>query len=101
MAPAQIMSTTQRHNLLVIETHPVEDVSEMVRRLGSIRQTTTRWVEGLVGKVGSAGFPGYVWAAHGLDGYAAGEGPEVCVGDPGVLLLDGLQEGTGMLQASV
>jgi hypothetical protein len=90
VTPAQVVGSTQRHNLLVIEAHPVENVSEMVSRLGSIGQTTTRWVEGLVGKVGSAGLPGYVGAAHGLDGYAACQGPEVCVGDPGVLLLDGL-----------
>jgi len=42
-----------------------------------------------------------VRASHLFDGDDAGKSPQIGVGDPGMLLLDGLEEDAGVLQAGV
>ncbi len=81
MASAKCMSTAQCDDLLVIEAHPIENVSQMFAALRCIRKAS----------VGCAGCnvlvlsAGSVWdsgALHLLDSTNASENPEVRVGNP-------------------
>ena len=46
--PAEGMCTAQCDNLLVVEAHPVEDVSDVWRPLGGVRQAAIRGALGLI-----------------------------------------------------
>lgn len=97
---AQSVSTTQNDNLLVVEAHAVEHVADVAVALGAVGETTIRCAAGDV-LVLAAGSPGDGGAAEFLDCGDAGEGPEVGVGDPGELGLDGLEEVAGDFEAGV
>ena len=97
---AQSMSTNQSDNLLVVEAHAVEDIADVAVALGAVRETPVRCAAGDI-LVLAAGSPGDGGAAEFLDCGDAGEGPEVGVGDPRKLGLDGLEEVAGDFEAGV
>mmetsp|Transcript_36442 Transcript_36442/g.67879 ORF Transcript_36442/g.67879 Transcript_36442/m.67879 type:complete len:334 (+) Transcript_36442:40-1041(+) len=99
------MRARQTNNLLVIKSHAVEDVSEVldirshtarVRR----RQATIRNSRGLVG-VSAAASPGNGRAAHLLNGSGTGQSPQVSIAHRRILFLDGFEEVTRTAQAGV
>lgn len=97
---AQGVSTGQGHHLTVIKAHAAEDGADVVLVLGGIRQTPI----GGAGRdvlVLTAGSPRDDGATKLLDGGGTGQSPQIRVGDPGELSLDGLQEVTGVLQTGV
>ena len=100
MAAPERVRARQRHNLAVIETHAPEYSAQMRLVLRPVREAP-------VGRakrhrlVQPARAPGDLRALHFLDGCHAGEGPEVGVGDPGELLLDGVEEVAGGFEACV
>lgn len=100
VASAQGVRAREGDNLLVVETHAVEDVAQMAVLLAGIRQPAVARHEGSVA-VGAARSPCDGGTLHLLDGGDAGEGPEVRVGDPGELLLDGFEEVSGGLETCV
>jgi hypothetical protein len=76
MTPAQVMRVTQRHDFLIVEPHPVEDVSDVVGTLCHIRQTST-WKESrVVDEVGTSCLLISLGPVDGFDCDAAGEHPE-------------------------
>lgn len=79
MATTQRVSPTERHNLLIVESHAVEDISEVLRCLRGVGQAVAGRV-GVLVEVGAAGVPRDGGATHLLDSDDAGEGPEVGVG---------------------
>ena len=89
MAASQGVGTAQSDNLAVIETHTPEDGAQVVAAFGAVGQAPVGGAHADVA-VGAAGAPGDGGALHFLDGGYAGEGPEVGVGYPGVLLWDGM-----------
>lgn len=79
VAPPERVRPRKRDNLLIVETHPVKDVPQVVLILVAIGEAA----------VGSAVFgktvlasrtPGYLGTSHLLYRADAGEGPEVRVG---------------------
>lgn len=100
VATTERMSTRERDNLLVIEPHTAENPPQVVRALGSIRETTV-W-SGLGSEpVDTSGAPGDLGTAHLLDGSNAGQSPQIAVRDPGELLLEGLEELASNVQTGV
>lgn len=79
MATTQRVRPTERHNLLIVESHAVEDVAQVLRCLRGVGQAVAGRV-GVLVEVGAAGVPRDGGAAHFLDGNDAGESPEVGVG---------------------
>lgn len=75
MAATEIVRSGQCDNLLIIEAHSVEDVSDVVLSLGAIGQSPSRWQQAIIDEIGAAGFPLDVWAVHCLDCHYAGERP--------------------------
>lgn len=84
MATAKGVGTRESDNLLVVETHAVEDVAEVVGALGGIGETAVGSASGEV-TVRTAGTVGDIRTLHLLDGTDTGEDPEIGVGDPGEL----------------
>ena len=78
------MSTAQSHDLLVIEAHAVEDISQMSVALAGIRQPAVGCTRRHV-LVGAAGSEGDNRTLHLLDGDDPPEDPEVGGRDPGEL----------------
>jgi len=96
------MRTRERDDLLIIEAQSIrKDGSEVIRALGTVRETTAARVPRVVRVVGPPRTPLDLGAAHLLNSNDAGEGVQVRVGDPGVCLLDGLEERACVLQTSV
>ena len=81
MAAAEGVCSSERDDLLVVEAHAVEDASEVVLGLGSVRKTAV----GSTGRnvlIGPAWAVGDLGAHHLLDGCDATEDPEIGVRDP-------------------
>ena len=101
MAPPQIMCSGQSYDLLVGEAHAVENMADVVRSLGAVWQATSRWKLGVINEICASWCPQNLRAAHCLHRHATRQRPHVRVGYPRVLLLDGLEEDAGMLQAGI
>lgn len=100
VAPAQGVGTGQGDHLLVVEAHAAKDGADVVLVLGRVREAAVGRAEGDVAVL-SAGPPRDDGALHLLHGADARQRPQVRVRDPGELLLDGLEEVAGVLQAGV
>lgn len=100
VAAAESVGTRESDDLLVVEAHAVEDGAEVLLLLGSVRETTVGSAVRDVTVV-AAGSPGDLGALHLLDGGNTSKGPEIGVGDPGELLLNGVEEVTGSVKTSV
>lgn len=84
VAASESVGTTQGHNLLVVETHAVEDVAQVLVALSSIGETSVgRAVDLLL--VNAARSEGHRRALHLLDSYNPSQDPEIRGGDPGEL----------------
>lgn len=94
------MGAGEGDHFLVIEAHPAEDGADVVLVLGGVGETAVGGAEGDVAVL-STRPPGDDGALHLLDGADAGQRPQVRVGDPGELLLDGLEEVPCVLEAGV
>lgn len=94
------VSANERNNLAVIEAHTVEDVTDVLLLLAAVGEPAVRSAGAEV-LVGPARPPGDGRATQLLDGAGAGQGPEVGVGDPWELGLDGLEEITGVVEAGI
>lgn len=83
------LSTTaiKRASKKKIDKRPSTDVSNVLRALRSIRETTIRSGIGSE-SVNTTGTPGDLRASHFLDGSNTSEGPKITIADPWVLLLD-------------
>lgn len=96
MATAKGMSAAEGDDLLVIETHAVEDIPQMVNVLlggavGGVGQPAVgRHITGAHG-INTSSTPWDVRATQSLDGGHAGEGVEVSIADTRVGLLHRLQ----------
>jgi len=120
VAPPKGVSTAQCDNLLVVETHTVEDVSQVLVSLFSIWQTSVGCTSSDI--LVHSSWPVWDdWALHLLDCADSTKDPEVGVGDPWELLckklsvhngsvedgrmgtrtLNGLQEVSSSLQSSI
>lgn len=75
VASTQIVSTTESNNLLVIESHAVEDVSQVVLCLSTIWKTSTRRKQRVVFEVAAPWFPWNVWSTHTFNRDDAGQSP--------------------------
>jgi len=100
VAATESVRARERDNLLVVETHAVEDTAEVVVALGTVGQTTVRRAVAHIA-IRAARTPLDVWTTHLLDGACSGEGPKVGVRDPRELLLDRLEEVAGGLEAGI
>ena len=100
VAAAEGVSTAKCNHLTVVEAHATKDVADVTRALGGIRQTA---VGGACGNllVLTTGSPGDGGTAELLDGASATQSPQIRVGDPRELGLDGLEEVAGSLQTGV
>lgn len=84
VASANGVATAEGDNLLVVEAHAVEDVTQVLGALAGVGQTT-------IGSAGSsvviatAGSERDDGSQHLLDGADTGKDPEIGVADPGVL----------------
>ncbi|KAJ6151552.1 hypothetical protein N7470_007149 [Penicillium chermesinum] len=58
MASAQVMSTCQGDDLLIVESHAVEDESQVVCALCTVGQPTTGRYLTVVYEIGAASLPG-------------------------------------------
>ena len=100
VAAAEGVGARQSDNLLVVEAHAVEDVAEVVGALSGVGQTAVGGASnGLA--VATARTEGDDGTLHLLDGGDATEDPEIGVGEPRELGLDGLEEVAGGEQAGV
>lgn len=97
---AQSVSSDQSDHLAVIEAHAAEDITDVTVALGGVGKTAIGGTGGNV-PVLTAGAPGDDGATELLNGGGTGQSPQVGVGDPGELGLDGLEEVTGVLQTGV
>lgn len=84
VAAAESVSTREGNDVLIVEAHAVEDVSEVAVGLGGIGETTIRSAGGDVA-VSAARSVGDSGTLHLLDGADTAENPEIRVGDPGEL----------------
>lgn len=84
MAATESVSTGEGNNVLVIETHAVENVPQVAMGLGSIGKTAVRSASGDIA-VGATRSVRDNRALHLLDGANTAEDPEIGVGDPGEL----------------
>ena len=84
VAAAEGVGTSQSDNLLVVKSHAVEDVAEVVLALGGVGKTAVGGAGGDV-LVTAAGTVGDLGSQHLLDGSNAGKNPEIRVSDPGEL----------------
>lgn len=100
MAATEGMSTRQGDHGTVIKAHAAKDGANVAAALAGIGQTTIGSAEGDV-TVGTASAVGDLRALHLLDGTNTSKNPEVGVADPGVGLLDRLEEVAGSLETSV
>ena len=91
VAAAEGVSTRKSDNLAVVETHAVEDGTQVRLLFGAVGKTPIGCARGDI-TVGTPWAPGDDGALHFLDGCDAGQRPEVRMGYPGELLLDGLEE---------
>ena len=83
VATSQGMSSGKSNDLLVVETHSVEDISQVLVTLGSIWKPSIRCASSHV-LIQSSWSVWDGWALHLLDGANTSEDPEVRVGDPWV-----------------
>jgi hypothetical protein len=97
VAPPKGVSTAQCDNLLVVETHTIEDVSQVLVSLFSIWQTSVRCTSSniLVHSSWSVWDDG---ALHLLDCADSTKDPEVGVGDPWELFCKKLSVHNGWLR---
>jgi hypothetical protein len=100
MASTKGMSTGESNNLLIRETHSVKDVADVSGSLGAIGETTIGGTCGHV-LVGTTGSPGDGGTAHFLAGTDTSKGPEIGVGDPGELGLDGFEMVAGDYETGI
>jgi hypothetical protein len=84
------VSTGKSDNLLIIETHSVEDESKVVLSLSGIRKSTIGQSIVVLETVNSSRSPRDLGSTTLLDGANTTKGPEITVGDPRELLLDEL-----------
>lgn len=91
VAAAESVSAGQGNNLAVVKAHAVEDGPQVAGTLGGVGKTAVGGAERHVA-VGAARAPGNDGTLHLLEGADTGENPEVRVGDPRELSLDGLEE---------
>ena len=73
----------------------------MIRAEGTIRESTSGRELAVVDVVGSTGKPRDFGTAHGFDGDNGSESPEIGVGYPWVLRLDGFEEKSRVLETGV
>jgi hypothetical protein len=100
VAAAESVGTGESDDFLVVEAHTVEDGAEMLLLLGSIRETAVGSAVRNITVV-AAGSPGDLGALHLLDGSNTSKSPEVRVGDPGELLLHGVEEVAGSVKTGI
>jgi hypothetical protein len=84
MAASKSMGTAQSNNLLIVEAHASEDVSQVLVTLRGIGETSIRGA-GRDILILAARSVRDSWALHLLDGDDASEDPKVGGGDPGEL----------------
>eukprot|EP00123_Amoebidium_parasiticum_P009194 comp19321_c0_seq1/m.22202 comp19321_c0_seq1/g.22202 ORF comp19321_c0_seq1/g.22202 comp19321_c0_seq1/m.22202 type:complete len:334 (+) comp19321_c0_seq1:380-1381(+) len=106
VAAAQGVCADQSNDLTVVEAHAVEDIPHvldglLLAALVSVRQATVRGAEVAIGLVSAAGVEGNGRATHLLNGYNAGQDPEISMRDFRVGLLNGLEEVTGYTKAGI
>jgi hypothetical protein len=95
VATTQSVGTGQSDDFLIVETHAVEDIAQVVGALGTIGQATVRSAGGHV-TVGTARSERNDRTLHLLDGSDATEDPEVGIGDPWKLGYDGSVSKAGL-----
>jgi hypothetical protein len=78
------MGTAQSDDLLVIESHASEDITQVLVPLRGIRETSIRCAGSDI-LILSSGSVWDDWSLHFLNRCDTSENPEVGVGDPGVL----------------
>lgn len=119
MATSQSVGSGKSNNLLVVESHAVEDVTEVILGLGGIGKTSI-WIisvtisnkrittSGLHTRsassnilVGTSRTVRNLRSSHLLDSTNSSKNPQVGVGDPRVLGLNGLNSVTGNLQTGI
>jgi hypothetical protein len=87
VATAEGVGASEGDDLLVVETHAVKDIAQVLGALGGIRQTAIRSAGGDV-SVSAARSPRDGRTLHLLNGSNTGKGPEIRVGDPRELLCE-------------
>lgn len=100
VAAAESVGTGESDDLLIVEAHTVEDGAKVLLLLGSVGETAVGSAVRDITVV-TAGSPGNLGALHLLDGSDTSKSPEVRVGDPGELLLDGVEEVAGSVKTGV
>mmetsp|Transcript_17455 Transcript_17455/g.30771 ORF Transcript_17455/g.30771 Transcript_17455/m.30771 type:complete len:305 (-) Transcript_17455:78-992(-) len=107
VAAAKSMCSTESYNFLVVETHAVKDVTEVVFGVVllvasiSVRQQSVGKIGVRLGLVSAAKAEGKLGPSHLLNSYIARERPQVTVGDLGVVCLYRLKKSTSFVQACV
>mmetsp|Transcript_13418 Transcript_13418/g.19181 ORF Transcript_13418/g.19181 Transcript_13418/m.19181 type:complete len:210 (+) Transcript_13418:541-1170(+) len=95
------MCARQRNDLLVVKTHAVKDVPQVLGTLSGVRQTAIRCAMRAVGLVGSARRKADFRSSHFFDGNNAGQDPQVRIRDAREFLLDRFQSCAGVVQTSI
>mmetsp|Transcript_22037 Transcript_22037/g.43326 ORF Transcript_22037/g.43326 Transcript_22037/m.43326 type:complete len:319 (+) Transcript_22037:880-1836(+) len=108
MAASKRMRASQGHNLLIVESHAVKDVPQVLSRRIlvvasiSVRQETIRQgVVALVVILASRTPLGHLGAAHFFNRDSSSQRPQVTVGDARELRLDGLEPSPSLIKAGV
>lgn len=100
VAATEAVSTNQGNHLTVSESHAAKDLANVVLAKASVGKTALGG--GLrLGTVDTAGLPLDGGAAELLNGSNTREGVEVTMGNPAVLVQNGLQEDTGAVKTVV
>mmetsp|Transcript_10316 Transcript_10316/g.23583 ORF Transcript_10316/g.23583 Transcript_10316/m.23583 type:complete len:308 (+) Transcript_10316:1894-2817(+) len=90
--PAQRVATGQRYDLLVIEAHPVEYLTDVASSLGRIGQAAVGRDTNRLFIILPAKLERDLWPPKEFDCSTTGERPQVSLRDLGVVLLDGEEE---------
>lgn len=91
MASAQSMCAGECDDLLIVETHAVEDTAKVIVALTTIRKTSVGSTVAHIA-IFTTRTPGDGRAIHLLNGADGCECPQIRVTDPGKLLFEGLEE---------
>mmetsp|Transcript_2788 Transcript_2788/g.6791 ORF Transcript_2788/g.6791 Transcript_2788/m.6791 type:complete len:220 (-) Transcript_2788:273-932(-) len=79
VAASQGVGTAQGHNLLVIETHPVKHITQVLSALVGVGKTAVHGAGLAIGAIGPTKLERHLRAAQELQRNAAGIGPQVSV----------------------